>query len=511
LEEAGIEVNGDIVTVDNYNFTIDRENLKILTENGESNIKVTKEVKRYLGKNANGKYEAQILVTIESDKELENVIIENPDKTTLELETKNTKIQKDMTVEFDKEYKAIITTKEGKAITRTIIEKSQETIRTPEELVEFRDKVNSGLTYEGKTIKQLKNINLAEVCSSELGTWIPIGFGTFFYGTYDGDNNAINNLYINNNEEYPIGLFGKLAYTGKVENLTVTGHVERTEYAEAAMGGVVGRNEGIIENVTNKANVISLVSPAGGIVGNNLNRVEKCINSGNISATEEYSYAIGGICGVSNGNITSVNISEDIQTIIKKCKNTSEATITGVGYVGGILGEGMTKINIGQCYNAGTINGESYVGGIAGSIENEDNKYGYIGNCYNTGNINATSGYAGGLIGKIASGNKELETSYSIGKITCPQYAGGVVGENNGILNYLYYLNKGGVSFGCGLNNTSYGLVESAGSTQEKIKSLANIFNDYRANSGITGEVWKDDETNINNGYPILKWQVGEE
>ncbi|MCI8362568.1 MAG: hypothetical protein HFJ41_05530, partial [Clostridia bacterium] len=28
LEEAGIEVNGDIVTVDNYNFTIDRENLK---------------------------------------------------------------------------------------------------------------------------------------------------------------------------------------------------------------------------------------------------------------------------------------------------------------------------------------------------------------------------------------------------------------------------------------------------------------------------------------------------
>lgn len=206
LEESGIEVNGNVVTVDNYNFTIDRENLKILTENGESNIKVTKEVKSYLGKNSNEKYEARILVTIESDKELQNVIIENPDGTTLKVETKNTKMSKDMTVEFDKVYKVIITTKEGKIITRTIIEKSEETIRTAKKLVEFRDKVNTGLTYEGKKIKLGNDINLSSECGENINgkriNWQPIGYWNnaedynTFKGTFNGQYNIISNLYI---------------------------------------------------------------------------------------------------------------------------------------------------------------------------------------------------------------------------------------------------------------------------------------------------------------------------
>lgn len=502
LKKSGIEVNGDNVIVDSYNFKINREKLKIEQNLGELSIKVSKEVKKYLGKNENGKYEAEILVIIESDKELQSIEIKNTDGTTLEMETNKTKIAKDMVVEFDEEYTLIITDKTGKTENRKVVEKTEEIIRTAEELVIIRDKVNNGLTYEGKIIKQAKGIDLNTVCNSEIGTWEPIGndVGIYFKGTYDGNNNELANLYINTNKETAIGLFGRLGYTGKIKNLTVTGHIERTNYTDSAMGVVVGRNEGSVENVTNKAAVISGGDAAGGIVGNNLNTITRCTNKGKITSSGS---SVGGICGISNGNIESANITEDIQPKIRQCRNTIEATINGLDSVGGILGYGMTKINIGQCYNAGTINGSRNVGGIAGYIDDEDGKYGYIGNSYNTGDINATENNAGGLIGYIASSNKEVGNGYNIGKITCPKYAGGVVGVNNGALWGLYYLNKGGVSHGCGINNSSTGLDEPEGSTEQTLKNLAKGMNN---NNG--DETWKNDETNINNGYPILLWQI---
>ena len=507
LKKSGMEVNGDNVIVDGYNFIIDRENLKILKGLGELEIKVSKEVQEYLGKNVNGKYEAKLLLTIESDANLQKVKIIKPDGTViLEEKIEKGKTEKNLIAEFDEEYMVIVTDESGNEANRRIVEQTQEAIRTAEELVNFREKVNSGLTYEGKIIKQERDIDLNTVCNSEIGTWIPIGntLENNFYGTYDGNNYTLNNLYINTNQEYAIGLFGILGYTGKVQNLTVTGHVERAYYTNTAIGVVVGRNEGTIENVTNKASINSGADTAGGIVGNNVNLVIKCTNNGNISSLGGY---CGGICGISNGSIRSANITEDIQPKIRQCKNTSEATITGAESVGGILGHGATKINIGQCYNEGTINGRSCVGGIAGYIDDEDGKYGYIGNCYNTGNINATNDRAGGLVGLIASGQKEVDASYNIGKITCPRYAGGVIGENNGGLYNLYYLNKGGVIYGCGINNSATGLEEAEGSTEETLKNLVKKFNDYAISVG-NNEVWKKDETNINNGYPILAWQI---
>ena len=219
LEESGIEVNGDEVTVDNYTFTIDREELKIVTENGESNIKVTKEVKSYKGKNTNGKYEAEILVIIESDKELQSIEIRNPDGTTFAIETNKTKIEKDIIVEFDEEYKVIITTKEGKTSTRNIIEKSQETIRTAEELVEFRDKVNKGLTYEGKTINLLNDIDLRGNESNR--NWKSIGNSIenqYFSGIFEGNNHKIFNIYNMDTTAKMQGLFSVIN-GGTVQNL----------------------------------------------------------------------------------------------------------------------------------------------------------------------------------------------------------------------------------------------------------------------------------------------------
>lgn len=93
----------------------------------------------------------------------------------------------------------MITTKTGVTEKRIIVEKSTETIKTPEELVDFRDKVNSGLSYEGKTINLGANIDLSGVCGENIGNWTPIGnpSTTYFRGTFDGNYYTISNIYIN--------------------------------------------------------------------------------------------------------------------------------------------------------------------------------------------------------------------------------------------------------------------------------------------------------------------------
>ena len=86
-------------------------------------------------------------------------------------------------------------------------------ITTAAELVEFRDSVNSGRTYEGRTIILGDNIDLSSKCSPENEiSWLPIGGWNnseewWFMGTFDGNNKTISNLYINNITDAAQSLF----------------------------------------------------------------------------------------------------------------------------------------------------------------------------------------------------------------------------------------------------------------------------------------------------------------
>lgn len=78
------------------------------------------------------------------------------------------------------------------------------------QLENFRDRVNSGDTFEDSIITQKANINL----NNE--EWEPIGHGTpnedidkYFSGIYDGENLTISGIYINNNKMYQ-ALFGDI-------------------------------------------------------------------------------------------------------------------------------------------------------------------------------------------------------------------------------------------------------------------------------------------------------------
>ena len=127
------------------------------------------------------------------------------------------------------------------------------------------------------------------------------------------------------------------------------------------------------------------------------------------------------------------------------------------------------------------------VGGITGGIFN-----GTIRNCYNIGSVS----------GKLASGisvqifsTAVIENTYTIGNIN---------GNNTTTLstnvthNYLgkfynnYYLEN---TINQGNNLYIIDGVEVRSS--EQLKNLANIL----------GEAFKQDEDNINQGYPILIWQ----
>ena len=150
------------------NNEIDREKLIICKFIGNAEIKVEKQVQEYLGKNENGKYEANLLIVIESKIEIESITFINPDKTELKVEVNELKVAKDINMEFDEEYIVKIKTKDGKEEIKRLVESSQEDIKNVEDLISFRDKVNKGLTYIGKTINLVQDIDLSNICGENI-------------------------------------------------------------------------------------------------------------------------------------------------------------------------------------------------------------------------------------------------------------------------------------------------------------------------------------------------------
>ncbi len=350
LEEKGMNVNENIVIVDNYNFKIDRETLKIIEVLGETKIKITANVQEYLGKNANEKYEASILLVVESNSNIQKVTIENPEGSIIEMQADEVKIGKDITIEFDKEYTVTVITEDGKKETRKIIEKTEEIIRTANELAEFRDKVNTGLTYEGKVIKLGNDIDLSSVCGENVNgkkiSWEPIGKGDMgFHGTFDGQYHIIDNLYINSTDDYQ-GLFSHIYRNATItsviigENSSITGNT--------CVGAITGdiANASIL-NCGNNASVTGY-NTVGGIVGcASINtNIIGTYNKGNIISKGSLAAGIIGRLGYASSTV--------LNNIVKYCYNSGNVTSEDQT-ASGICAEGSDHTKIYNCYNIGTI------------------------------------------------------------------------------------------------------------------------------------------------------------
>ena len=80
----------------------------------------------------------------------------------------------------------------------------------------------------------------------------PIGSGTSFTGSFDGQGHTISGLFINRPSSQNVGLIGYLGTGGKVSNVGVTG---ATVTGGTAVGAIVGSNYGAVTNVYSSGSV----------------------------------------------------------------------------------------------------------------------------------------------------------------------------------------------------------------------------------------------------------------
>lgn len=235
---------------------------------------------------------------------------------------------------------------------------------TPVGSVSSKDDIKDGGKYSVSTEAELEKLaslsqdycgfyNVTIVLEKDIdmkcdstNPFTPIGTGTGFAGTFDGNGHKISNLYVSTTNQ--AGLFA-FVNGGTVKNLTVEGTVIEngsTTSGSVGVGGIVGYTTSTvtIENCVSNVKITSGCENTGGIVGyvNSPSVIRNCVNVGNIDSSKANS--------------------------------------------GGILGLGVSSAVVYNCANFGKVSGTSYVGGIAGKTEND------VTLCYNVGEITASGG-----------------------------------------------------------------------------------------------------------------------
>ena len=280
----------------------------------------------------------------------------------------------------------------------------------------FRDSVNAGNSYAGKTVVLLRNLDLS---GSE---WTPIGQknGNKFSGVFDGKNFKVEGMTISNTTEIQnsdtfdgyAAFFGAIN-GGTVKNLSVYGSVNSKNAA-----GVVARVDGN-SSVINCHNYATVTAPSDGKAGGVICltnaaaiSVQDCTNSGTVSGGNS---GTAGIVGYANAGVT-----------ISDCSNFGNIGDENCRYSGGIVGYATgnnTAGRITDCTNSGTIAAYEQCGGIVGIITGSQN----VSDCTNTQSVKGTdAAFSGGIVGSFAGGTiKDCTNTASVhGK-----FAGGVVGS----------------------------------------------------------------------------------
>jgi hypothetical protein len=240
--------------------------------------------------------------------------------------------------------------------------------------------------------------------------WTPIGYFDWytpspFTGTFDGGGKTITGLEINNQD----GLFGYVdgdkSTTGIIQNL----NLKNATISGDTYGGIVGINDGLVENCSiSGTSIITALEAAGGIVGKNNGTVQNCYNTGSVTGTSEGS---GGIAGMNFG-------------MIANCYNTGD--IGGDSLVGGVAGYNSDYSTVQNCYNTGNVTGGDYTGGVVGYNSSGST----VQNCYNTGNITGND-YVGGVAGDNGNTLSDglIQYCYSTGTVQGENYVGGIAGR----------------------------------------------------------------------------------
>ena len=154
----------------------------------------------------------------------------------------------------------------------------------------FADFANQGGDNLSANAKLMKDIVINENVLDKDGNlngdgsafrqWTPIGKNDSnqYKGIFDGQNHTISGLYINDNENLNVGLFGDIDESGIVENI------------------------GVIDSyISSSANISGRYVCVGGISGYNYGTITNCYNTGAVSGSDD----VGGISDYNSGNAIS--------------------------------------------------------------------------------------------------------------------------------------------------------------------------------------------------------------
>ncbi len=127
LEQENIVVKDNIVSLNNYNFVIDRDNLSISESLGETSVNVSYDISNYFSDiTADNQNVASAKINIESNIIIDSITFENSDGT-LDVEpVNNTTFSKDINIIHNKEYSLTVTTCDGKVNFKTYKEDASE-------------------------------------------------------------------------------------------------------------------------------------------------------------------------------------------------------------------------------------------------------------------------------------------------------------------------------------------------------------------------------------------------
>lgn len=196
--------------------------------------------------------------------------------------------------------------------------------------------------------------------------------------------------------------------------------------------------------------------------------------------------SIGTLAGVNDGLIENIAV---VNT------NFTSLASTSMGIIGGLVGENNGEIS--SSYSTGHIEGVLKIGGLVG-----ENQAGNIGMSFSQADVNA-NGTAGGLVGEMSADSGNIAYTYASGDVTTTStnYAGGLVGYNQGTTNLASIKHSYATGNISSINDYSGGLIgyDISGGDLEDVYATGTISTTGEHVGGLIGS--KDTGGTITNAY----------
>lgn len=364
-------------------------------------------------------------------------------------------------------------------------------ISTAEELAGLAELVNSGVTFQNKTIEIEEDIVLNDgdliysdgkysFSGNTANKWIPIGTyksssSKGFRGIFNGNGHVVSGMYINSSEQYQ-GLFG-ISGGCTIDGVKLKNSIIVPE-SDAVIGGLIA---GVQDNIGSTVVI----------------NIENCSSDVIIADEVSENITAGGIVGSGYTKIASRNITINVSD----CCFLGQIALGGTNTTaGGIIGKAARKGDIANCYNAGAIEAGVNSAGVCAVTRDFTN----ISKCFNSGSIRANA-YAGGIVGNVNSDNS-ISYSYNVGKIEGKEGSGGII-ANNQSLNIEkcinnYYLSDSAAYAYKYADSEEISASGKAESAQKEFMQSTEFVNKLNAD-GDESFIFLNDDTN--GGYPMLK------